>query len=62
MRIALINLLMVIVCLSAAASNEVRVEPQTILKQTRNLHPEVLQITLEAYEQRWPAATYAAPS
>jgi hypothetical protein len=61
-RIALINLLMVIVCLSAAASNEVRFEPQTILKQTHNLRPEVLQMTLEAYEQRWPAATYAAPS
>ena len=57
MRIALINLLMVIVCLSAAASNEVRFEPQTILKQIHSLRPEVLQITLEAYEQRWPAAT-----
>ena len=52
MRIALINLLMVITCLSALASLEARVEPQTILQQTHNLRPEVLQMTLEAYEQR----------
>ena len=57
MRIALINLLMVIACLSAATSNEIRVEPQTTHKQTHNLRPEVLQMTLEANEQRWPAAT-----
>jgi len=50
-RIALINLLMVIVCLSAAASNEVRVEPQTILKQTHTLRSEVFELALETYEQ-----------
>ena len=51
MTIALINLLMVIACLSAAASNEVRFKPQTNLKQTHNLRPEVFELALEAYEQ-----------
>jgi len=38
-------------CLLAAASDEVRVEPQTILDRTINLRPEVLELALEAYEQ-----------
>ena len=51
MRIALISSLAVVACLSAAASDEVRVEPQTILDRTINLRPEVLDLALEAYEQ-----------
>jgi len=41
----------VLICLSVAASDEVRVEPQTILDRTNNLRPEVLELALEAYEQ-----------
>jgi hypothetical protein len=45
------SVLVISVCVSAAASDEVRVEQQAILDQTDNLAPEVLELALEAYEQ-----------
>jgi len=51
MRSLAFSVLVLLVCLPAAASDEVRVEPQTILDRTINLRPEVLELALEAYEQ-----------
>ena len=51
MRIVAITVISLWACLPAAASGEVRVEPQTILDRTINLRPEVLELALEAYEQ-----------
>ena len=51
MRSLASSVLVLLVCVSAAASDEVRVEPQTILDRTINLRPEVLELALEAYEQ-----------
>ena len=51
MRSLAFSVLVLLVCVSAAASDEVRVEPQTILDRTINLRPEVLELALEAYEQ-----------
>ena len=51
MRIVAITVISLWACLLAAASGEVRVEPQTILDRTINLRPEVLELALEAYEQ-----------
>jgi hypothetical protein len=52
MRSLAFSVLVVLICLPAAASDEeVRVEPQAILEQTANLRPEVLELGLEAYEQ-----------
>ncbi len=51
MRIVAITVISLWACLPAAASDEVRVEPQAILDQTINLPPEVLELALEAYEQ-----------
>ena len=38
------------VCVSAAAADQVRFEPQIVLDETVNLRPEVLDLALEAYE------------
>jgi len=51
MRSLAFSVLVLSVCLPAAASGELRVEPQTILDRTINLRPEVLELALEAYEQ-----------
>ena len=51
MRVVAITVISLWACLPAAASDEVRVEPQAILDQTINLPPEVLELALEAYEQ-----------
>ena len=51
MRSLAFSVLVLLVCVSAAASDEVRVEPQTILDRTINLRPEVLELALEVYEQ-----------
>jgi len=50
-RASVFVVFVVLICLSVAASDEVRVEPQTILDRTNNLRPEVLELALEAYEQ-----------
>ena len=51
MRVAAALLIPVLAVLPGAASDGVRVEPQTILEQTVNLRPEVLGLALEAFEQ-----------
>ena len=51
MRSLVFSVLVLLVCLPAAASDEVRVEQRTILAQTINLRPEVLELALEAYTQ-----------
>ena len=51
MRSLAFSVLVFSVCISAAASDEVRVEPRSILDQTINLRSEVLELALEAYEQ-----------
>ncbi len=51
MRSLAFSILVLLACLPAAALDEVRVEPQTILDRTINLRPEVLELALEAYEQ-----------
>jgi hypothetical protein len=50
-RIVAITVISLWACLPAAASDDVRVEPQAILDRTINLRPEVLVLALEAYEQ-----------
>ena len=51
MRSLAFSVLVLLACIPAVASDEVRVDPQTILNRTINLRPEVLELALEAYEQ-----------
>jgi hypothetical protein len=51
MRSLAFSTLVLLACLPAAALDEVRVEPQTILDRTINLRAEVLELALEAYEE-----------
>ena len=51
MRSLAFSVLVLSVCLPAAASDGVHLEPQTILAQTTSLRPEVLELALEAYNQ-----------
>ena len=51
MRSLAFSVLVLLACIPVVASNEVSVEPQTILNRTINLRPEVLELALEAYEQ-----------
>lgn len=44
-------MLTVLASLPAVASDEVRIDPRSILDQTVNLRPEVLALALEAFEQ-----------
>ena len=51
MRSLAFSVLVLLACIPAVASDEVSVDPQTILNRTINLRPEVLGLALEAYEQ-----------
>jgi hypothetical protein len=51
MRSLAFSVLVLLACIPAVASDEVSVDPQTILNRTINLRPEVLELALEAYEQ-----------
>jgi len=51
MRSLAFSVLVLSVCLPAAASDGVHLEPKTMLAQTVNLRPEVLELALEAYNQ-----------
>ena len=51
MRSLAFSVLVLLACIPAVASDEVSVDPQTILNRTISLRPEVLELALEAYEQ-----------
>ncbi|MFV2072157.1 MAG: murein L,D-transpeptidase catalytic domain family protein [Thermoanaerobaculales bacterium] len=61
MKLGAIVVMTVLICLPAAAADEARIGSRTILEQTVNLRPEVLELAIEAFDQAQAAGHVRRP-